>query len=131
MLSLRCVRSIINIYFRGLSKMNSRKFIRFSAALVILLTIVSSSSQSTVSFSDGNTLEVPDEPRYYCGIELHRAVRSYCRETVIEVFKKKEPLKVGFQKPSRCGITLLEHCCRHKCDMATFVKYCPYRYIRR
>lgn len=110
--------------------MNSRKFIQFSAALVIFSVLIAKSSQATVTFADGNELELPDEPQTYCGLELRKATRIYCREAVIEKFKKKEVVR-NFQKPSRCGVRLVDRCCRTPCTLTTFVQFCPYRYIRR
>lgn len=110
--------------------MKSRKFIHFATVAVILLALTASSSPSTLTFDDGNVLDIPDDPKIYCGIHLRKAVRSFCREKVIKTYKKLEPPR-GFQKPSRCGGNLIDHCCKISCDIPTFVKYCPYRYIRR
>lgn len=78
-------------------------------------------------------MEIPEEPRSYCGMDLKKAVRMYCHEEVIEKFLIKPSNQRSFHKPSRCGANLRERCCfhRNKCDMPTFVAFCPYRYIRR
>lgn len=110
-----------------------RKLLSFAVALVILVTISAPAAGKIVTFEDGNTLEVPDDAKSYCGIQLKRAMRIYCRVTVIETYKKQVPLVRSFHKPSRCGETLVEKCCHHnnQCTIETFVNYCPYRYIKR
>ena len=88
--------------------------------------------QSTVEVSPGNFLEVPEDARSYCGMELKRAIRVYCREKIIETLKTKS-VQRNFHKSSKCGENLVEKCCYHrnKCTISTFVQFCPYRYIRR
>lgn len=110
--------------------MNSRKFINFAVVLLTFSVLIVTTSQVTVTFADGNELEMSDEPKTYCGLDLRKATRFYCREAVIEKFKKKEVLR-NFQKPSRCGVRLVDRCCRTPCTLTTFVEFCPYRYIRR
>ncbi|CRL02519.1 CLUMA_CG015625, isoform A [Clunio marinus] len=109
--------------------MISQKCIQTAAGFVILCLVIKSATQSSQSAGERNSLEPTEELRSYCGIQLHRAVRAFCREQYIVAYKKKEPPR-NFQKPSRCGGNLIEHCCKNKCSISTFVQHCPYRYIR-
>lgn len=112
--------------------MISRKFISFTAIFVTLFTLITSSEQSTPSFDEENSLEGPDEPRSYCGLELKRAIRNYCREKIIESYRLRS-VQRNFEKSSKCGENLVEKCCYHqsKCTISTFVQFCPYRYRHR
>lgn len=99
--------------------------------LTVLSIFVGSSSQAIVSFDDGNVLDVPEELNF-CGIELKRAVRKYCRAKVIDRFLEKEPVKIIIMKTyKKCEPTHIQACCKTKCSIATFVKLCPYRYVRK
>lgn len=112
--------------------MNCQKFVRLVVAFVILSTLIVPSSSEILEMDDGNQLEIPEEARSYCGMELTRAIRKYCRLKVIEKYKAKDPPK-SFHKPSRCGENIKDKCCyrNSKCDIVTFVQYCPYRYARK
>jgi uncharacterized membrane protein len=128
-LSLRCVRSSKFVFasFYFADTMKSHKVL----ILVVLLALTSKSWESTISLDDGNVLEMPDEPKNYCGIELKRAIRKFCLSQLIETYKPKEPPR-NFQKPSRCMATtvaLMDKCCKNKCLVSTLVQFCPYRYV--
>lgn len=111
--------------------MLSREFVGFAVLLVISPALITLSSASLRPLKDNITLiEIPDEPQSYCGLQLKRAIRIYCREKVIEAFKAETSKVRSFHKPSRCGLNLLEQCCFHskKCSIETFVQFCPYKY---
>lgn len=124
----------MNALFSRSVKMNSQKFSKVVCALtlVVLCTLIASTSQSTLSLDDGNVLEIPDEPRYYCNIDLRVAVRKYCREKVIQSYKDQQLERSLPQKSAgrKCGQQLMDKCCLVKCTIQTFVSYCPYRYHR-
>lgn len=131
--SLRCVRSFVNALFSRSVKMNSRKFTKLVCALFIaaFCNLFTSTSQSTLSLGDGNVLEVPDEPKYYCNLDLRIAVRKFCREKVIQSYREQQVDRSLPQRSAKkCGQQLMDKCCLVKCTVQTFVNYCPYRYHR-
>jgi hypothetical protein len=112
--------------------MVSRKFVRLVTVFVIISTFFVPSPSVMMEMDDGNMLEIPDEAHSYCGMDLVRAIRKYCRVKVIEKYKLKDPPR-NFHKPSRCGENIKDKCCyrSNKCNITTFIQYCPYRFVRK
>jgi hypothetical protein len=99
--------------------------------LVVLMTFVPPSSSEMMSLGNGNNVEIPDEARSYCGMDLVRAIRKFCHAKVIDKYKVKPPLYKNFHRDTaKCGENIKDKCCyrNNKCDIVTFVQYCPYRY---
>lgn len=128
-----CV-SLANNHFVSRSvKMNSQKFTKvcWILLLVTFCTLFSPTFQETLQLSDENLVEIHDEPKYYCNLELKSAIRKFCRDKVIKTYRDQQ-LDRNLQKSTRkCGQELQTACCLSKCTINTFVNFCPYRYHRR
>lgn len=98
--------------------------------LTVLSIFVTSSSSKILSFSD--VPSTAHDEIHFCGIQLKRAQRKFCRKEIIEKFLEKEPMKIIIMKTyKKCEPTHVHACCKTKCSIATFVKLCPYRYVRK
>lgn len=120
--------------------------VRTLATALIVLVVFTYTSGSTLPLAEDNEIgeeikpevketkttkatKPPDVPRSYCGFERHKAVRKYCREDVIKMYRNKSYQK-NLQK-SKCGETLQDKCCYNgnKCTIELFVEFCPYIYL--